>query len=557
MYALPTSFLAMFMLLMPAFCFAQQPAVSQSAVDPNSQLCTIAGTVVSANTGEPIRKAHVVLSLQRPDPDKKEFNATGDAAGHFSIDRIPAGSYDLVVSRDNYLPSHYGQNRLDKPGATFTLAAGDKITDLLFRMHKTGIITGRVLDEDGDPVRVASVSLLVRTTVRGKQKTEIISADSTNDLGEYRLIDLAPGRYLICMKPQDDDSMREPPRPTEVYLPTYYPGTSESARAATVEVKSGDEISGIDFVVAPKVPVRSYKVRGRVINSVAGHQDANIIAMAISSESQSQATVDPKTGNFEIEGIIPGEYVVEAAGIAGAKRSFARQDVNVVGGDVDGISLVLTQGIEIAGQVTFEGKSAASASNLIVLLLPDRGRKGFYFGGGGAAAVQPNGSFVMQGVNDGSYSLAVSSQCGECYVKAATANGADLLDQGVQVSSGMAPSQIAIVFSSNTGAVNGTVTGKDDLPAVGALVVLVPEGRLYQSLDQYKNTTTDQYGRFEIRGVPLGRYKVYAWEKVDTGSACDAEFFNPYENMAESVDVAANERKSVQLKMIPAGDSTN
>ncbi|HEY4741059.1 MAG TPA: carboxypeptidase-like regulatory domain-containing protein, partial [Candidatus Acidoferrales bacterium] len=65
---------------------------------------------------------------------------------------------------------------------------------------------------------------------------------------------------------------------------------------------------------------------------------------------------------------------------------------------------------------------------------------------------------------------------------------------------------------------NGAVTDKDDLPALGALVVLVPAPNSHQKPDEYKTSTTDQYGHFEIRGVPPGHYEALAWQKVDAES---------------------------------------
>jgi len=82
-------------------------------------------------------------------------------------------------------------------------------------------------------------------------------------------------------------------------------------------------------------------------------------------------------------------------------------------------------------------------------------------------------------------------------------------------------------------------------------VILVPNGDSHQKQLGHQSSTTDQYGRFEIRGVPPGSYKVFAWEKAEEGSYDDPE------NLAESVDVSANDRKTVQLKMIVSDDSEN
>jgi hypothetical protein len=113
------------------------------------------------------------------------------------------------------------------------------------------------------------------------------------------------------------------------------------------------------------------------------------------------------------------------------------------------------------------------------------------------------------------------------------------------------------VYSSNSGTLTGAVTNKDDLPAPGALVVLVPDSSSHQKPERYKTSTTDQYGHFEIRGVPPGHYQAFAWEKADEDSYGDPDFRKPFESMAESFDIAGNEQKSVQLKMIAATDSAN
>jgi hypothetical protein len=383
---LPTALLAIGFAIAPAVCFAQQPPAS-----PNDQLAAIAGTVLSANTGEPLKKAHVDLSRNGPegdDPNKQPFSATTDVAGHFSIDKIPAGSYSLEVSRANYLPSHYGQDKPDKPGATLSLAAGQKITDLLFRLNRMGIITGRVRDEDGDPLRGAFVVSMVHRTVAGKPKIEQSASGRTNDLGEYRIVDLMPGRYSIVATPAGVRSAGRSYGQREEYVPVYYSGTTDSERASTLEVKSGDELTGIDFVFTPKPPTHTYKVRGHVLSTLTEFPEANIMVLLFprGKEASSfvadrkQDSADTKTGNFEIKDVAPGEYIATALSFAGGETRTTSQNVDVISADVDGVSLVFTQGIDIPVRVSFEGKSAASTVNFTVSLLRDEKENTFAFG---------------------------------------------------------------------------------------------------------------------------------------------------------------------------------
>jgi hypothetical protein len=74
---------------------------------------------------------------------------------------------------------------------------------------------------------------------------------------------------------------------------------------------------------------------------------------------------------------------------------------------------------------------------------------------------------------------------------------------------------------------------------------------------ELETSTTDQYGHFEIRGVPPGHYKAFAREKADEDSYGDPDFLRPFESMAESFDIGGNEQKSLQLKMIAVAESAN
>jgi len=439
---------------------AQQPTPPQNTAAQNAQLCTISGTVLSANTGEPLKKARIFLSLKADedaDSNKAGLSATTDAAGHFSIDRIPPGSYNLDARRTDYLPGRYGQDQPDKPGGTLTLAPGQKIMDLQFRLHRMGIIAGRITDEDGDPVRNVNVDALLHTTIKGKLKIETTGRATTNDVGEYRIFDLEPGRYSIRANSAESPHFTNAGLQdnTSDYLPTYYSGTTDSARASTLEVKSGDEISGLDFVLAPKGSARAFKIHGQVLISIAEPSEQSVVVMAlrrenreVSVEDRKEARADSKTGDFEIQGLVPGEYVLDALFFAADKIRTASQIVDVVNADVEGVSLVLTRGINIAGRVVFEGKSAPHDSNVKVWLDPVEADTGIFTSGGREAEVQTDGSFVLKEVGDASYSIHMHSKCGVCYIKSAKANGVDVLEQGLQVVSGAAPSSFVIVYSS-------------------------------------------------------------------------------------------------------------
>jgi hypothetical protein len=101
--------------------------------------------------------------------------------------------------------------------------------------------------------------------------------------------------------------------------------------------------------------------------------------------------------------------------------------------------------------------------------------------------------------------------------------------------------------------VEGSVQNDKQQPAVGATVVLVPqEKERRDQMSYYKNVTTDQYGRFTVKNLDPGEYKVFAWEDVEAGAYMDPELVKPMEGHGESVTIRESSRELLQLKLIPA-----
>ena len=549
---------------------AQEAPTAQNRPDQTNQLCTVAGTVVSLATGEPLRKARVVISSEDQQGKSSPQYTMTDGAGQFSITHIRPGRHSLLVYRDGYLPAQYGQTDPDQAGAILSLAPGQKMTDLIFRLQRMAVITGRVVNEDGDPMIRVSVEALQRIHTRGPAKWQPSGFAQTDDLGVYRIFDLSPGHYIVLATPNspnegmfvsygDDSQQNSLQEAPSGYLPTYFPGTTDMARASVLDAKAGDEIPRVDFSFAPDAPAKTYRISGRATSTLANPM---LMVMVVPRNPDTATPVDPmhlmarpdsKTGAFTIEGVPAGSYKVVASSIvyggSGEKVHTATQDVDVANADVSSVSLVVSRGVDVSGRVAFEGQAAASARNLRVSI---RGRdEDFAFGSRQDDYVEKDGSFTLTGVDDGTYTIRVYSKCDECYTKSATASGTNLLETGLVVQSGQAPGSIEIVYSSNTGKAAGTVTGADDLPAPGAYVMLVPASGVRDTEDDTKSATTDQYGRFEIRGVPPGHYKALAWAKMDSDSTDDPDFVKPFLAKADSLEVTTGATAALQLKAIP------
>lgn len=153
-------------------------------------------------------------------------------------------------------------------GTTINVAPGQELKDLSFKLTPQAVITGRVLDEEGEPLARAQIQVLRRRFFQGRQRTMPMGGGQTIDTGEFRVADLAPGRYWISATYRGRMTMfGEGParntagKPEEEYVTTYYPNSTDEAGARTIDLDAGQEMSGIDIRLHK---ARVYRIRGKV-----------------------------------------------------------------------------------------------------------------------------------------------------------------------------------------------------------------------------------------------------------------------------------------------------
>ena len=180
--------------------YAQERS-AQPATQKSAETCTLEGHVAGAIKGEPVRKAILLLS-QTGVPQGQRYSTTTGSGGSFAMQDIEPGKYRLMVMKGGYAPMQYGSRSSGRAGITLSLDPGQHIRDLVIRLTPQAVISGRVLDEDGDPVPQVSLQLFQYSYSHGKRQHQPSDFAMTNDLGEYRLFDLAPGRYFLSATAQ-------------------------------------------------------------------------------------------------------------------------------------------------------------------------------------------------------------------------------------------------------------------------------------------------------------------------------------------------------------------
>jgi len=504
--------------LLCTFLCAQTPPAAP-------QKCLLEGKVLNSVTGEPLRKAHVTLvNLTRT---SSTHAVTGEAGG-FSFADLEAGSYILSAQRSGFGAEKNGLGSVVR----LSLAAGEEKHDIVFRLTPLGAIAGRILDEDGDPIQVRVSALAYEYTRSGRQLVER-GGGSTNDLGEYRIFGLQPGRYYLRAGGED--------RAEEAYASAYYPATSDPAAAAALELNAGGQLRGIDMTLHA---TRVTSVRGRAIMPP-GCNDLEVgwTTVAAHGSSSHRTGVREQDGKFDLPGIPPGPFFLTAQCTAGDQRYSARVPLQSGGGDLDGIELRLLPPIELAGQIRIEGQTTARLSQIRVDLEP-KSRS--------AAErdhpVRQDGSFTFRNLEPDIYEVVLTAP-DDLYQKTVRMGDREVSQAGIDLTAGAA-GKLLIVLSANGGEIEGAVENDDGQPAASAQVIMVPaDAQRPKMFAKFADTSLS--GRFRMRGIAPGDYKLYAWDHVDTNAALyDPDFLRPYESLAQSVQIAASGKQSVQLKLI-------
>ena len=175
----------------PGVPFPQAPLRDPS----RTGTAVIRGHVFDAASGQPLRKAQV----RAFSPERRENRAaTTDANGAYELKELVAGRYQLNASKGSFVQLQYGQTRPFEPGKPLELANGQTVERVDFKLPRGGIITGRILDEFGEPTSDVQVMAMRYQYIQGRRQLSPSGRPATtNDIGEYRIFALPSGQYFV------------------------------------------------------------------------------------------------------------------------------------------------------------------------------------------------------------------------------------------------------------------------------------------------------------------------------------------------------------------------
>jgi hypothetical protein len=554
----------------------QPPAGNSTAKDK----CTVSGQVSNMQTGEPLKKANLHFSRHNNARNADgAFQSTGYSGvsgpdGSFKFEGVEPGEYSLIGEKPGYLQTQYGSKNGLRAGTTLNLQPGQQLTDLKLQLIPQAIISGKVIDDDGDPVSGASVQAVGRFPGMGsKLRYFPVGQGSTDDTGTYRIANLRPGKYYVAAQSmrQQMMGMREAPAtpgtPDIRPVRTFYPSSLDRASASQVDLKPGEEMPGVEIRMRS---VETFHIRGKLTGDLteSNGQPAMLMLMPEGGDGSpfmfGGAGLVAKDHTFEFAGVAPGAYVIAMGNFNGQQR-FARQTVEVGNGDVNDVMLTTQPTFTLRGSIELQGALAGSAKDkglesIQVMLIPDD-ESGVMFNSS-QAMTKADGTFTMEKVAPGKVRVHVMNEPEGSYLKSIRFGQAETLGKTLDLTQASG-GEIHVVLRSGAAEVGGTVQTKQEdasagsgsalAPASSASVLLIPED-LTLNGGSVHTAGTNQHGVFTAKGLAPGRYYAVAYEAEDYQNFDDPAILKQLVGKGTNVEVKENDKQQIQLTLVPAED---
>lgn len=461
----------------------------------------IEGTVVNSLTSAPVRKVEISIDAREGD---KHYSADTTADGKFVIENIDPGDYRITAKRFGYL---------EKKGDDLKLDAKSDIKEIVVKFAPAGVIAGRVVDDDGDPVANEGVEIEQRFHLNNE------SGDADAE-GHFLFAGLRPGRYTLSVS---ERYSRVDARDTVYVL---------AAPPAPLDIKPGTEFRNIEIRLHR---VAVHRVRGKL-----SEIPAESVSMTMNSSDSgeiSRAAQTKADGSFEFGSIPAGAYVIRvrtfeqeldrATGNSMLRRAPFYFNFPIVVGDKDVDGLIVPVGPPASLNVKF------------ILLGPSPGIPPSLTLETGFTKLTPSealadGTLRFPKLAWDDYQINFHNLPDNSYTKSMRLNQEDIA-RVLDLRSG-GDSTLEIVIAPNAAEITGALRD-------GAVAHLWRDIPLDSRLPEK--------GEVKFDRLAPGEYHLLAWEFGTDFDPDDPETRKEFASYITTVTVAEREHARVELKVIP------
>lgn len=514
------------------FLSAVLPATAQNkplAIPIAAGAYRIAGTVLNAVTGEPVRGVTVaVLTLE--DSSRIGADQSGND-GCFSIGGVSAGKYQLTASKRGFSTSFYNEH--EQFNSAVVTGAGQDTANLAFRLVPVAVLRGVVTGDGGDPVAGAQAMLFAKPGGHAPGERIVLTETAvTDDTGVYEFSNLHAGEYLLAVKAEPwyamhratDGPRRDTASPANAALDvafpiTYFDSTTEEASASPIVLAGGSRMEAdISLHAVPALhlqvdaprkqdgsiarPELKQYVFGSELASDTGGVEYRNGGEDVRFGNRANVLHDGEAGVTEFSGVAPGRYEVaqgDPPRVVEIDASTSQQVEPGAGVPTVAVSGTLqnANGAPFSGEATVSLEPADGAQGLKPM------EAGFKRGAFSFAAV-PAGSWRLRAESGGLQSSVLSIAIG------GSVHGGNIV--------AVADRRLTLVVKLNAGGIRVEgMARKDGKGVAGVMVLLVPKERA-EFPESVRRDESDSDGSFAVRDVAPGQYTLLA---IEDGWALD------------------------------------
>ncbi|MBZ5557336.1 MAG: carboxypeptidase-like regulatory domain-containing protein [Acidobacteriia bacterium] len=541
----------MALLVSPLPLRAQAPARDNPR--PATGTASIRGRVVDA-TGKPLSRVEIRASAAGVN---QQANGLTDGDGRYDLNNLPAGIYTVVATKANYVRTSWGEQRPEGPGKRITLADGQKLDNINLSLGRAGVITGKIVDEFGDPVTDVFVSAMRYAYVQGSRRLMPGGrGGATNDIGEFRVYGLSPGQYYVSATLRNFSVGANTDSTDRTgYAPTFYPGTGNVAEAQRLTIAPGQTVANINLAL---LPIQTAKVSGIAVDSE-GKPMANAMIMVgqkvggtMTNNMGFPVGID---GKFTVSGLTPGDYTLRVG--APAVES-ATADITITGSDITDLQLIVAKPSTIRGRIVFTDSATSAAPPKPTAL--DLGAWRDW-----AIGQQVRSQAKIQ--DDGTFEISLAA--GRVQVRAAPNGGSastppwrlnrvvlgdlDVGDTGIEVPPNATVDNVIVEMTNHNSDVSGRVTDADGNVVRDVFVIVFAQDPVHWTV-QTRYLSVARPGVDDLFHARLlaGDYYVVAMGDVEAGAWTDPDFLTAAREHAVKFSIADGEKKTIDLPVSPA-----
>ena len=571
---------------------ARATAVAQAQAAP--QTGQVSGVVRDSATRKPV--AGAIVSFPPKYGEQLHAPEVYTAAdGTFRLLSLPAGTYNVFVKHPGYATMRFGQERPDDPAQYFDLHAGEDAKGITLWLTPGGVISGTLRTTTGEPVPGMTVRPLVLGSTTGGRPTlkyQMTSMKRTNNRGEYRVVDLPPGKYLLevgTYAPGSGQNMFEAIifgyRNNLDPSMLYYPDAPTPIGAQVIDVEPGAEVP-VNFIV-PNTPTPALAISGRITG--APFDPTGQLLRLVTTDRAADlpswmeiATTHVGTdGTFAFPYVPPGTYEIRGVFDTNPPRPYfdpsqlsqgvhpplrvelasyppaywCRQEITVRDAALPALQVPAHVGMRIRGHLAFAGDVGAIDPSSVHVAV--QSLDGWNLNVPPVGRTQPDGTFASVALPPGRYRVFVTTDANAVFADSALLFGREVLGRGVDLSTGDVDGLQLTITRTPTKIAGSVHDGAGKARPDARLVYFRTDGAwrdglVSDSSFDVGSTRTDRFAGFDIQVLP-GDYYVVALSGALPVGWQNQQFLQALAGIATKISPArgASVRQDLVVRPVP------